>query len=31
LTLTIRLPFKEQRVRMLEAGDRNTETPKRAN
>ena len=24
LTLTIRLPFKEQRVRMLEAGDRNT-------
>jgi two-component system, sporulation sensor kinase E len=23
LTLTIRLPFKEQRVRMLEAGDRN--------
>jgi signal transduction histidine kinase len=31
LTLTIRLPFKEQRVRMLEAGDRSTETPKRAN
>jgi two-component system, sporulation sensor kinase E len=31
LTLAIRLPFKEQRVRMLEAGDRNTETPKRAN
>src|SRR6476620_5869466 len=30
LTLTIRLPFKEQRVRMLEAGDRNpgnAETP----
>lgn len=25
LTLTIRLPFKEQRVRMLEAGDRNTD------
>jgi two-component system, sporulation sensor kinase E len=24
LTLAIRLPFKEQRVRMLEAGDRNT-------
>jgi two-component system, sporulation sensor kinase E len=24
LSLTIRLPFKEQRVRMLEAGDRNT-------
>jgi two-component system, sporulation sensor kinase E len=24
LTLTIRMPFKEQRVRMLEAGDRNT-------
>jgi signal transduction histidine kinase len=31
LTLAIRLPFKEQRVRMLEAGDRNTETSKRAN
>src|SRR6266487_3039451 len=31
LTLTIRLPFKEQRVRMLEAGDRNPETLKRAN
>jgi two-component system, sporulation sensor kinase E len=31
LTLTIRLPLKEQRVRMLEAGDRNTETPKHAN
>jgi two-component system, sporulation sensor kinase E len=30
LTLTIRLPFKEQRVRMLEAGDRNIETAKRA-
>jgi two-component system, sporulation sensor kinase E len=29
LTLTIRLPFKEQRVRMLEAGDRSAETPKR--
>jgi two-component system, sporulation sensor kinase E len=31
LTLAIRLPLKEQRVRMLEAGDRNTETAKRAN
>ena len=31
LTLTIRLPLKEQRVRMLEAGDRNPETLKRAN
>ena len=31
LTLTIRLPFKEQRVRMLEAGDRNPGTPKSAN
>lgn len=31
LTLTIRLPFKEQRVRMLEAGDRNSEVIKRAN
>jgi two-component system, sporulation sensor kinase E len=31
LTLTIRLPFKEQRVRMLEAGDRNAGTPKSAN
>jgi len=31
LALTIRLPLKEQRVRMLEAGDRNPETLKRAN
>src|SRR2546423_1285643 len=31
LTLTIRLPFKEQRVRMLEAGDRNPGTLKSAN
>ena len=31
LALTIRLPFKEQRVRMLEAGDRNPGTPKSAN
>ncbi len=32
LTLTIRLPFKEQRVRMLEAGDRNPgNTETRAN
>jgi signal transduction histidine kinase len=31
LTLTIRLPFKEQRVRMLEAGDRNPGAPKSAN
>jgi two-component system, sporulation sensor kinase E len=31
LTLTIRLPFKEQRVRMLEAGDRKAGTPKSAN
>jgi signal transduction histidine kinase len=31
LTLTIRLPFKEQRVRMLEAGDRNPGTLKFAN
>jgi len=31
LTLAIRLPFKEQRVRMLEAGDRNPERLKRAN
>jgi len=30
LTLTIRLPFKEQRVRMLEAGDRKPGTPKSA-
>jgi two-component system, sporulation sensor kinase E len=29
LTLTIRLPFKEQRVRMLEAGDRNTNAQRR--
>ncbi|PYL43389.1 MAG: PAS domain-containing sensor histidine kinase [Verrucomicrobia bacterium] len=31
LTLSIRLPFKEQRVRMLEAGDRNPGTVKPAN
>jgi len=31
LALSIRLPFKEQRVRMLEAGDRNAVTPKSAN
>jgi signal transduction histidine kinase len=31
LTLSIRLPFKEQRVRMLEAGDRNAGMPKSAN
>jgi signal transduction histidine kinase len=30
LTLSIRLPFKEQRVRMLEAGDRNPGTSKSA-
>jgi two-component system, sporulation sensor kinase E len=31
LALTIRLPLKEQRVRMLEAGDRNPGTPKSTN
>ena len=31
LTLSIRLPFKEQRVRMLEAGDRNPGIAERAN
>jgi signal transduction histidine kinase len=31
LTLSIRLPLKEQRVRMLEAGDRNAGTLKSAN
>jgi signal transduction histidine kinase len=31
LTLSIRLPLKEQRVRMLEAGDRNAGTLKAAN